>query len=50
MCLVRAACCKFSNADRFERNNKCDGLNYLLNSYLADDVRDYYLDVAVIEK
>jgi hypothetical protein len=45
VCLVRATCCRFSNADRLERNKECDGVSQLLNSYLADDVRDYFLEV-----
>jgi hypothetical protein len=44
VCLVRGSCCKFSNAQRLERTKKCDGVRQLLNSYLADDVRDYYLE------
>jgi hypothetical protein len=45
VCLVRSACCKFSNAERLERSKECDGVSQLLNSYLADDVRDYFLEV-----
>ena len=44
VCLVRATCCKVSNADRLERSKECDGVSQLLNSYLADDVRDYYIE------
>ena len=45
VCLVRGACCKFSNAERLERNKECDGVSQLLNSYLADDVIDYFSEV-----
>ena len=44
VCLVRGTCCKFSNAERLERTKNCDGVRQLLNSYLADDVRDYFLE------
>jgi len=45
VCLVRATCCKVSNAKRLERSKECDGVSQLLNSYLAEDVRDYFLEV-----
>jgi hypothetical protein len=45
VCPDRGICCKFSNADRLWRNKKCDGVSQLLKSYLADDVRDYFLEV-----
>lgn len=45
VCLVRGTCCQFRNAERLERTKKCDGVRQLLNSYLADDVRDYFLEV-----
>ena len=44
-CLVKSTCCKFSNAERLERNKECDGVSQLLNSRLADDARDYFLEV-----
>jgi hypothetical protein len=44
VCVVRSMCCKFNNAERLERNKECDGVSYLLNSYLADDVAHYYLE------
>jgi hypothetical protein len=45
VCPDRGICCKFSNADRLRRNKECDGVSQLLKSYLADDVRDYFLEV-----
>ncbi len=44
VCPDRGICCKFSNVDRYGRNKGCDGVSYLLNSYLADDVSDYFLE------
>lgn len=42
-CLVRAACCNFSNLKKLEKSGECDGINQLLDAGIIRDIEDFYL-------
>ena len=42
-CIVRAACCRFSNAENLEVNNVCDGVTQLLSATIIAEIEDYYI-------
>ncbi len=42
-CIVRALCCRFSNAENLEVNGVCYGVTQLLNATIIDDIEDYYI-------